>query len=148
MLDNTSGKDYVSLVRIPRKLFNIFVWFFSITVILYTFIDSLSDWHWESLGNTILIRTSVLMSLIVGWFFIISHIWRLVMFLYTRIFRQKIFNEAKAKAYQEIYQELGAWEKRRQEAKARGEDFDEPIPITIPDYNNPLDPNSINNPMP
>lgn len=68
----------------------------------------------------------------------------------AKILRNKIFQEGKEEGIlegrDEVYRELSEkWEKRKQEAEARGETFDEPQPI--PDYKKPLDPNSLNNPM-
>ena len=66
--------EYVSLVMIPRKWFKIFVWIFSVLVIVNLGVEIFFSWNWDILGNTTLTRTSVLMTLIVGFFFIISHI--------------------------------------------------------------------------
>ncbi|MCY4402339.1 MAG: hypothetical protein OXD54_07180 [Candidatus Poribacteria bacterium] len=65
---------------------------------------------------------------------------------YAKRFKQKIFAEGKAEGKAEAYQEMyEAWKKRKQEAEARGEIFNEPPPIS--DYNKPLDPLSLNSPM-
>ena len=149
MACSTNEKDYVSLVRVSSKWFYIFVLSFSIITILNLLIELLTDWAWKELGNTLLTRMSVLMTLIVGWFFILSHAWEVTMIGlgYAKRFKQKIFDEGKAEGKAEAYQEIyEAWEKRKQDAEARGETFNEPLPI--PDYEKPLDPLSLNSPMP
>ena len=37
-------------------------------------------------------------------------------------------NEIKAKAKDEVYKEVAAWDRRRRDAEARGEEFKEPPP--------------------
>ena len=88
--------DFVSLVRIPRKWFNLFVGTFLTLIITNTLLELLTDWKLELLGDTILTRNAALMTLIVGWFFIISHIWEGIMLGYARIFRDRVFAEGKA----------------------------------------------------
>ena len=87
---------FVSLVRIPRKWFNLFVGVFLTLNIANTLFELLTDWKLELLGDTILTRMAVLMTLIVGWFFIFSHIWEGIMLGYARIFRDRVFAEGKA----------------------------------------------------
>ena len=72
---------------------------------------------------------SVLMTLIVGWFFAISHIWEAIMLGYAKMFRDRVYAEGKAEGVAEVYRQLIAWEQRRKEAEARGDKFTEPLPI-------------------
>jgi len=96
--------DYVSLLMIPRKLFEIFIWLFSIIVISYTVIQLINKWEllinkWELnvLGNTFPTQISTLMGIIVGYFFVLSNIWSIVMLLYDWISnREKIKQQSKA----------------------------------------------------
>ncbi len=114
---NQNGNDYVSLVRIPRKWFNVFVWTFSSLVIANVLIEFCTSWAWEHLGETLLTRTAVLMTLIVGWIFILAHICEFIMLVYAKLFKDKILAqgraEGKAEARAEVYREL-------QEAKRKG----------------------------
>ena len=41
-------------------------------------------------GETLFTRMAVLMTLIVGWFFILSHIWEAIMLGYAKAFKDKI----------------------------------------------------------
>ena len=93
---NQDGNDYVSLVRIPRKWFNIFVWTFSSLVIANVLIEFFTGWAWQHLGETLLTRTAVLMTLIVGWFFILAHIWEVIMLGYAKLFKDKILAQGRA----------------------------------------------------
>jgi len=104
-----SNNEYVSLVMIPRKWFNTFTYIFSCIIVLNTIIEFNTNWYWRSLGDTLLTRTSVLMSLIVGWFFILSNIWSLFMFGYARIFKEKVFAEGKAEGKAERDREWIEW---------------------------------------
>ena len=70
---NQNGNDYVSLVRIPRKWFDVFVWSFSSLVI-----------------------ANVLIELFTGWFFILAHIWEAIMLGYAKLFKDKILAEGRA----------------------------------------------------
>ena len=114
---NQNGNDYVSLVRIPRKWFNVFVWIFSSLVIANVLIEFFTGWAWKDLGETVLTRTAVLMTLIVGWFFILAHIWEVIMLGYAKLFKDKILAqgraEGKAEGRAEVYREL-------QEAQEKG----------------------------
>ena len=111
---NQKENDYVSLVRIPRKWFNIFVWTFSSLVIANVLIELCTGWAWKHLGGTLLTRTAVLMTLIVGWFFILAHIWEVIMLGYAKLFKDKILAqgraegkaEGKAEGRAEVYREL------------------------------------------
>ncbi len=107
---NQNGNDYVSLVRIPRKWFNVFVWTFSSLVIANVLIEFFTGWAWEHLGETLSTRTAVLMTLIVGWFFISAHIWEAIMLGYAKLFKDKILAqgraEGKAEGRAEVYREL------------------------------------------
>ena len=87
--------DHVSLVRIPRKWFNIFVWTFSSLIILNLLAELMFGWSWKDLGETILTRMAVLMTLIVGWFFILSHIVEAIMLGYAKQFRDKVYAQGK-----------------------------------------------------
>ena len=118
---NQNENDYVSLVRIPRKWFNAFVWTFSSLVIANVLIEFCTSWAWKDLGETVLTRTAVLMTLIVGWFFILAHIWEVIMLGYAKLFKDKILAqgraegkaEGKAEGRAEVYREL-------QEAQEKG----------------------------
>lgn len=103
---NQNGNDYVSLVRIPRKWFNVFVWTFSSLVIANVLIEFFTGWAWKHLGETVLTRMAVLMTLIVGWFFILAHIWEVIMLGYAKLFKEKILAQGKAEGRAEVYREL------------------------------------------
>ncbi len=136
--------DFVSLVRIPRKWFNLFVGAFLTLIITNTLLELLTDWKLELLGDTILTRNAALMTLIVGWFFIISHIWEGIMLGYARIFRDRVFAEGKAEGIVEGKAEGKAegiaegkveqhlifleWNRRRIQAEKDGKEFTEPLP--------------------
>ena len=105
-LMNQNGNDYVSLVRIPRKWFNVFVWTFSSLVIANVLIEFFIGWAWEHLGETLLTRTAVLMTLIVGWFFILAHVWEAIMLGYAKLFKDKILAQGRAEGRAEVYREL------------------------------------------
>ncbi len=111
MSDNYAENEFVSLVRIPRKWFNLFVVIFLTLIIANTLFELFTNWKWELLGDTILTRTAVLISLIVGWFFIISHIWEVIMLGYAKIFRDKVFAEGKAEGIVERDALWIEWEK-------------------------------------
>ena len=137
---SNNENDYVSLVRIPRKWFNVFVGFFLTLILTNTFVEIITDWKWELLGDTILTRMAVLMTLIVGWFFIISHIWEFIMLGYARIFRDKVFAEGEAKGVvigeakgvvigeAKHHRKVLEWNHRRIQAEKEGKEFTEPIP--------------------
>lgn len=133
MIQNQDNSEYVSLVRIPRSWFHVFVGIFLTLIITNTLLELLTSWKWILLGDTILIRMSVLMTLIVGWFFIISHIWEVIMLGYAKMFRDRVYAEGKAigkaEGKAEVYRQLKAWEQRKKEAEARGKKFTEPLPI-------------------
>ena len=115
---NQNENDYVSLVRIPRKWFNAFVWTFSSLVVANVLIELCTGWAWEHLGETLLTRTAVLMTLIVGGFFILAHVWEAIMLGYAKLFRDKLLAqgraegkaegraEGKAEGRAEMYREL------------------------------------------
>ena len=105
--------DHVSLVRIPRKWFNIFVWTFSSLVILNLLAELVFGWAWKALGETILTRMAVLMTLIVGWFFILSHIVEVIMLGYAKQFKDKIHAQGREEGREEVVKEL-------QEAQRKG----------------------------
>ena len=88
--------DYVSLVRIPRKWFNAFVWTFSSLVVANVLIELCTGWAWKDLGETLLTRTAVLMTLIVGGFFILAHVWEAIMLGYAKLFRDKLLAQGRA----------------------------------------------------
>ncbi len=135
--------DFVSLVRIPRKWFNLFVGIFLTLIITNTLLELLTDWKLELLGDTILTRMAVLMTLIVGWFFIFAHIWEGTMLGYAKIFRDRVFAEGKAEGiaetkaeaiaeskaeYHQKILEILEWDRRRIQAEKDGREFTEPIP--------------------
>lgn len=127
---NQNGNDYVSLVRIPRKWFNIFVWTFSSLVIANVLIEFFTGWAWKGLGETVLTRTAVLMTLIVGWFFILAHVWEAIMLGYAKLFKDKILAqgraEGKAEGRAEVYREL-------QQAQREGVTLEELLKIFDPE---------------
>ena len=133
MVHNQDNNDYVSLVRIPRRWFHVFVGIFITLITTNTLFELLTSWEWKLLGDTILIRMSVLMTLIAGWFFTISHIWESIMLGYAKMFRDRVYAEGKAEGIAEgiaeVYRQLMAWEQRRKEAETRGDKFTEPLPI-------------------
>ena len=102
---NQNENDYVSLVRIPRKWFNLFVWAFSILIIANALVEFFFDWDWKNLlGGTALERMAVLMTLIVGWFFILSHILEAIMLGYAKLFKDRIRAEGREDVYKELEQ--------------------------------------------
>ena len=104
---NQNENDYVSLVRIPRKWFNLFVWAFSILIIANALVEFFFDWDWKSLlGGTALERMAVLMTLIVGWFFILSHILEAIMLGYAKLFKDRIRAEGREEVYKELEQAI------------------------------------------
>ena len=98
---NESNNDYVSLVRIPRKWFYVFVWTFSVLVIGHTLADVFFGWRLESLGETVFTRMAVLMTVIVGLFFIFSHIVEVIMLGHAKLFREQVYAEGKAEGKKE-----------------------------------------------
>ena len=104
---NQNENDYVSLVRIPRKWFNLFVWAFSILIIANALVEFFFDWDWKNLlGGTALERMAVLMTLIVGWFFILSHILEAIMLGYAKLFKDRIRAEGREEVYKELEQAI------------------------------------------
>ena len=96
--------EHVSLVRIPRNWYYVFVWTFPTLIIANVLVELFFGWDWKSLlGGTALERMAVLMTLIVGWFFIVSHIWEGLLVLgYAKLFKDKI----RAKEREEVYKKL------------------------------------------
>ena len=109
---NQNGNDYVSLVRIPRKWFNAFVWTFSSLVLANVLIELFTGLAWKGLGDTLLTRTAVLMTLIVGFFFILAHIWEAIMLGYAKLFRDKLLAQGRAEGKAELYRELQQAQKK------------------------------------
>ena len=136
MSSNVNENDFVSLVRIPRKWFNLFVWFFSTLIIANILVELLIGWAWKDLGETTSTRTANLMALIVGWFFILSHIWEVIMLGYAKMFKDRVFAEGKAVGIAEgkavgiaeQYHLVLEWNRRRIQAEKEGKEFTEPIP--------------------
>ncbi len=152
MSSNVNENDFVSLVRISRKWFNLFVWLFSTLIIANILVELLTDWAWKDLGETTSTRTANLMALIVGWFFITSHIWEVVMLGYAKMFKDRVFAEGKAvgiaegkvegiaegkvegiaegkvEGIAEQYHLVLEWNRRRIQAEKEGREFSEPIP--------------------
>ncbi len=140
----SNDKDYVSLVRIPRKWFYVFARIFSSLVILNLLLEVFFGWKLEALGGTLLTRTSVLMALIVGFFFIFAYILEEIMFGYAKLFRNRVYAEGKAEGkaegiaegiaegkaegFQMANQAWVEWFQRKEAAEAAGEPFDEPSP--------------------
>ena len=46
------------------------------------------------------------MTLIVGWFFILAHIWEFIMLGYAKLFKDKILAQGRAEGRAEVYREL------------------------------------------
>ena len=105
-MNSSSNNDYVSLVRIPRKWFYVFVWTFSGLLILNLFIELAFGWKWQAFGETLPTRMAVLMTLIVGWFFILSHVLEGIMLGYAKLFRERVYAEGKAEGKVEGRREL------------------------------------------
>ena len=148
----SNDKDYVSLVRIPRKWFYVFARIFSSLVILNLLLEVFLGWKLEALGATLLTRTSVLMALIVGFFFICSHLLEEIMFGYAKLFKDRVYAEGKAEGiaegkaegiaegkaegiaegkvegFQMANQAWVEWFQRKEAAEAAGEPFDESSP--------------------
>ena len=163
MSSNLNENDFVSLVRIPRKWFNLFVWFFSTLIIANILVELLTEWVLKDLGETTSTRTANLMTLIVGWFFIFSHIWEVIMLGYAKMFKDRVFAEGKAvgiaegkavgiaegkavgiaegkavgiaEGITEQYRLVLEWNRRRIQAEKDGKEFTEPIP-TLEDTSN------------
>lgn len=98
--------EYVSLVRIRKKWFYAFIVTFSTLIIISTILDLVFHWHIIGLGDTIYTRTAVLMTLIIGWFFIISNIWEGIMYGWAKVYKDKIIKEAKDEAKDEVLSAL------------------------------------------
>ena len=88
--DKSTDDDYVSLVRIPRKWFYVFVWTFCVLTIGHTIFDVFFGLGWVALGETPLLRMSILMGLIVGWFFMLSQILEFIMLGYAKLYKERI----------------------------------------------------------
>ena len=93
--------DHVSILRIPRRFWHGFAIFFIILIIGYPVVELGFKVIWESLSNGLLERVSVLMTLVIGFFFIISYIYA---FFISRRARQasKIYDEAKKSSETEV----------------------------------------------
>ena len=117
---NENDKDYVSLVRIPRKWFFVFVFVFSGLIIANTLSELVFGWAWKILGETALARMAVLMTLIVGWFFILSHIVEAIMLGYAQLFKNRILAEGEAKGEAKVIHAL-------QEARKKGITFEKAL---------------------
>ena len=102
--DNSENKKkYVSLIRIPEKQYYVFAWIFSTLIIVYTLGDIFTDWAWKNtLGETLFTRIAVLMTLIVGWFFIGSNTWEAIMLGYAKVFKDRIFAKGEAKGEDKV----------------------------------------------
>ena len=94
------------MVRIPRKWFYVFVWTFSGLLILNLFTELAFGWKWQVFGETLPTRMAALMTLIVGWFFIISHVLEGIMLGYAKLFRDRVYAEGKAEGRRELFNEL------------------------------------------
>ena len=97
----SDDNDYVSLVRIPRKWYSVFAWTFSVLVIGHTIADVGFGWGWKALGDTPAVRMAMLMTFIVGWFFISSHLLEEIMLGYAKRFKNKIFAAGKTEGIAE-----------------------------------------------
>ena len=106
MYDMENQSEYVSLVRIRKNWFYVFIVTFSTLIIISTILDLTFHWYIKDLGDTILTRTAVLMTLIIGWFFIISNIWECIMYGWAKVYKDKIIEEAKDEAKDEVLSAL------------------------------------------
>lgn len=64
--------DDVSILQIPRRWFNFFSWVFIVTILLFTFLVPFFPKVQDILDSKWLHRGSVLMTLMVGYIFIIA----------------------------------------------------------------------------
>ena len=73
--DKSKDDDHVSIPRIPKQLYHIFALVFMILVIGYLGFEFWSKGIWESLRGGLFERVSVLMTLVIGFSFIIAYIY-------------------------------------------------------------------------
>ena len=100
------GNEHVSLVRIPRKWYYVFVFVFPALIVTQVVFEIFFDWDWKKLlGETALERMAVLMTLIVGWFFIVSHISEVIMLGLAKLYKEKIYANAENKVYEKLERE-------------------------------------------
>ena len=100
---NENENEHVSLVRIPRKWYYVFVWTFPTLIIVNVFVELFYDWNWKGLlGGTALERMAILMTLIVGWFFIVSHIWVGIKALWYALLKGKFLAEGANQLYRKL----------------------------------------------
>ena len=121
---NENENEHVSLVRIPRNWYYVFVWTFPTLIIANVFVELFFDWDWKNLlDGTALERMAVLMTLIVGWFFIVSHIWVGIKALGYALLKNRIHAEGAAQLYQKL-------EKDEKDGKSFKEALEEHKPKT------------------
>ena len=94
-------EDHVSIPRIPRRFYHVFAIFFIIAVIGYFGAELGFKVIWESLSDGLLERVSVLMTLVIGFFFIIAYIYTAFMSQQARQV-SKIYDEAKKASETEV----------------------------------------------
>lgn len=129
MIQDQENNEYVSLVRIPRKWFHAFVVIFLTLIITNTMLELLTSWEWKLLGDTIINTYVSIDDIDRRLVFIVAHIWEVIMLGYAKMFRDKVYAEGKAEGRAEVYRQLKAWEQRKKETEARGDEFTEPLPI-------------------
>ena len=83
-----------------------FVFVFSALIVTQVVFEIFFDWDWKKLlGETALERMAVLMTLIVGWFFIVSHISEVIMLGLAKLYKEKIYANAENKVYEKLERE-------------------------------------------
>ena len=100
---NQKQNEHVSLVRIPHKWYYAFVWTFIIFIFLNTVAEIVWDWDWYGLlKGTALERIAILMTLIVGYFFIVAHIWDGIVVIKHKFSRKTLRSEGASNLYQKF----------------------------------------------
>ena len=96
--DKPKDDDHVSILRIPRQLYHIFASMFIILVIGYLGFELWSKGIWESLRGGLFERVSVLMTLVIGFSFIIAYIYN----VFRARQERKRHDEAKKEGEKEV----------------------------------------------
>ena len=95
----------------------------------------------DILGDSYPIRSSVVMTLIVGNYFVIINLKEFLMYLWGKAFIEKIKEQARDEGRNEgfkqgknsAYQEMLDWEERKKDVELKDQDFKEPPPYIKPD---------------
>ena len=135
--------NYVSLIRIPEASFKRFVIIFTVLAVTHGILESFSIFSgWLNIfGDSYPIRSSVVMTLIVGNYFVVINLKEFLMYLWGKAFIEKIKEQARVEGRNEgfkqgknsAYQEVLDWEERKKEAELKGEEFKEPPPYIKPE---------------